>query len=96
MALYAILHILQLLVFIQVQMRNKNFVICLQALDIEEELDLEGRPSRFNSTIIQPNLQNGEQSNSSGAEKEEFTRKKSQKWRKTGVQSLNTDFRDTF
>ena len=77
-------------------MRNKNFVICLQALDIEEELDLEGRPSRFNSTIIQPNLQNGEQSNSSGAEKEEFTRKKSQKWRKTGVQSLNTDFRDTF
>ena len=63
---------------------------------MEEELDLEGRPSRFNSTLLTSNYVNGSIPDSTGITKEETKTKKSQKWRKTGIQSLNTDFRDNF
>jgi len=65
-----------------------------KATDIEEELDLEGRPSRFNN-LLSPDEGFAEYIEGEGNPKES-TRKRSQKWRKTGMKTLSTDFRDVF
>ena len=92
-------------------MRDENsysalFLICfglskfamfqiLQAQDMEEELELEGRPSRFNRALLETSYDN-DSANNDTEDVERHKRKKSQKWRKTGIKSLSTDFRDTF
>jgi len=65
-----------------------------KATDIEEELDLEGRPSRFNTLH---SMDEGFDENTEGEVRiKSNTRKKSQKWRKTGMKTISTDFRDVF
>ena len=74
-----------------------DFVILkiLQAQDMEEELELEGRPSRFNGPLLQNWCDNDSEKNDPD-DVEHHKRKKSQKWRKTGIKLLSSDFRDTF
>ena len=72
---------------------------------MDEELDLEGRPSRFTRIILHHLHETNEKwrdgndkvvvSNSRNADddKGKATR---QKWRKTGTKVLSADFRDNF
>lgn len=64
-----------------------------KALDMDEELDLEGRPSRFNSLL---ETSNGDSLTSGPALPEHHKRNKSKKWRKTGMKALSNDPRDYF
>ena len=65
-----------------------------QAEDIVEELDLEGRPSRFNRVQIYREDKNNLAPSPETKHPDDMNRPK--KWRKTGIKSLSTDFRDTF
>ena len=75
---------------------DNNILQILQALDMEEELDLEGRPSRFTNVLIQSSYEDDSVPDASKAKKEETRTKQSKKWRKTGIKLLSTDFRDNF
>ena len=66
----------------------------MKATDIEEELDLEGRPSRFNN--LHSVDERFDENTEGEVQMKSNTRKKSQKWRKTGMKTISTDFRDVF
>ena len=73
-----------------------NLIVSMyfQAQDIVEELDLEGRPSRFNRVQIYREDKNDSAENPKPKHQDDMNRSK--KWRKTGIKSLSSDFRDTF
>ena len=72
-----------------------------QAVDIDEELDLEGRPSRFTRVQLLSNYKGDCESdatklNNDGRKEAQKNNRVSKKWRKTGMKALSADFRDTF
>ena len=72
-----------------------------QAGDIDEELDLEGRPSRFSRVEIPSNQQGDSETgtiepNADKRKEAQKNNRSSKKWRKTGMKALSVDFRDTF
>ena len=73
-----------------------NLIVSMyfQAEDIVEELDLEGRPSRFNRVQIYHEDKNNSAENPKAKHQDDMNRSK--KWRKTGIKALSSDFRDTF
>ena len=78
------------------QSYTQNLIVSMyfQAEDIVEELDLEGRPSRFNRVQIYREDKNNSAENPKTKHQDDMNRSK--KWRKTGIQALISDFRDTF
>ena len=72
-----------------------------QAGDIDEELDLEGRPSRFSRVELPSNQQSDCETgsiepNTDNRKEAQKNNRSSKKWRKTGMKVLSADFRDTF
>ena len=72
-----------------------------QAVDIDEELDLEGRPSRFSRVQLLSNHKGDcetatTEPNTDKRKETQKTNRGSKRWRKTGMKALSADFRDTF
>ena len=63
---------------------------------MEDELDMEGRPSRF-SKILSHSSDTGDCLNNPGTQKvEEYRPNQCKRWRRTGMKILSKDFRDSF